>query len=317
LNLVVNRGFLPVSEASFPLQSLAETASVIPAGEEAALVDNGGITPDIFSDEQNGAVGFVLEDSASILSPGSLSGNTVSPGSYFTYKVKAGDNLSRIAANFGISVDTIRLANPETKNRLLKVGAELVILPVSGIRYEVTEGDTIDSIATAFSIEREKLIEFNQGINVIHVPVGTTIVIPGVTSGKSSGMKSDPKLPNLSGYFKLPIVGYNWGQLHGDNAVDIANACGTPISASAAGLVTEALSPNDWNGGYGGKIKIEHDNGTATMYGHLQKLLVAEGDLVTQGQEIALMGSTGKVSGYTGCHLHIAVLGAQNPWMKH
>ena len=98
-------------------------------------------------------------------------------------------------------------------------------------------------------------------------------------------------------------------RIHGQNGVDVASACGTPIYAAAAGAVI--LSDGiGWNFGYGKYIMIRHSNGVVTVYGHASRLLVNQGDYADQGQLIALMGTTGRS---TGCHLHFEVRGAKNP----
>ncbi len=117
---------------------------------------------------------------------------------------------------------------------------------------------------------------------------------------------------NSANYFIMPTTGWNWGQLHEYNAVDIANNCGTPIYAAAEGLVIESVS-NGWNEGYGNYIKIEHPNRTITVYGHLSKNIASSGKYVFQGDLIAYMGNTGNTHGPTGCHLHFEVRGAKNP----
>lgn len=82
--------------------------------------------------------------------------------------------------------------------------------------------------------------------------------------------------------------------------VDIPGPVGTPIYATADGIVDHA----SWQGGYGNMVEINHGKGIATRYGHLSKILVADGARVTRGQLIALMGSTGRS---TGPHLHYEV----------
>ena len=76
---------------------------------------------------------------------------------------------------------------------------------------------------------------------------------------------------------------------------------GTPIAASAGGQVIWA-GPK---GTYGNLVKIDHGNGFTTYYAHCSELLVQEGDQVTQGQTIALVGSTGRS---TGPHCHFELL---------
>ncbi|MBX9813358.1 MAG: peptidase M23 [Proteobacteria bacterium SG_bin5] len=82
--------------------------------------------------------------------------------------------------------------------------------------------------------------------------------------------------------------------------VDIPGTVGTPIYATADGIVSRA----ERAGGYGNLIEVNHGRGIATRYGHLSKILVAPNTRVTRGQLIGLMGSTGRS---TGSHLHYEV----------
>src|SRR5690606_18071318 len=84
--------------------------------------------------------------------------------------------------------------------------------------------------------------------------------------------------------------------------VDIGAPTGTKIFATKSGVVTEAKT--GYNGGYGNYITLKHDDGTMSRYGHASKLLVKTGERVQQGQNIALVGSTGRS---TGPHLHFEV----------
>lgn len=82
--------------------------------------------------------------------------------------------------------------------------------------------------------------------------------------------------------------------------VDIPGAIGTPVYATADGVVARA----ERSGGYGNLVEVNHGRGIATRYGHLSKILVAANTRVVRGQLIALMGSTGRS---TGSHLHYEV----------
>jgi len=82
--------------------------------------------------------------------------------------------------------------------------------------------------------------------------------------------------------------------------VDINASKGDPIYAAAAGIVEFA----GYSKGYGYNVKIDHQNGFRTIYGHSSKLLVKKGDKVAKGQKIALVGSTGNS---TGPHLHFEI----------
>ena len=81
---------------------------------------------------------------------------------------------------------------------------------------------------------------------------------------------------------------------------DIANTIGTPIIATANGTVLVA----DWQSGYGRLVEIDHGNGITTRYGHMSKIAVEPGQLITRGQVVGFLGSTGRS---TGPHLHYEV----------
>lgn len=85
-------------------------------------------------------------------------------------------------------------------------------------------------------------------------------------------------------------------------AIDFAAPSGTPVVASADGVVTYA----DWKGGYGIDVEIQHDNSYKTLNAHLSKIAkgIKNGVAVKQGQVIGYVGSTGQS---TGPHLHFAM----------
>ncbi len=257
--------------------------------------------------------GFIFLDRSSL-------GNSASPVSnveslrngLLSYRVKEGDSVSTIAAEFGISVNTILWANNIQDSSLIRPGQEIIILPVSGVLHEVKEGETLDSIAALYGVPLDKVTTFNNSA----VKVGDTVVVPSAKpAGSTTVAGSKSNLPDAGDYFILPVEsGWNWGRIHDGNAVDISNACGTPIVASADGIVISVGSPLKWNGGYGGFVRIEHPNGTKTFYGHTSSNFVSIGEAVSQGDVIARIGRTGRVSGTTGCHVHFNVSGAQNPF---
>jgi murein DD-endopeptidase MepM/ murein hydrolase activator NlpD len=83
--------------------------------------------------------------------------------------------------------------------------------------------------------------------------------------------------------------------------IDLAGTIGTPIYATADGVITDAGYNS---GGYGNLIKINHGRGIETRYGHLSKINVSPGQRVQRGEMIGRMGSTGRS---TGSHLHYEV----------
>lgn len=81
------------------------------------------------------------------------------------------------------------------------------------------------------------------------------------------------------------------------NGVDFGVDIGTPVQATANGMVESA----GWTPGYGNCVVIDHPFGYRSLFGHLGKILVKPGDSVQRGQIIALSGNTGRS---TGPHLH-------------
>ena len=118
--------------------------------------------------------------------------------------------------------------------------------------------------------------------------------------GTSTAGSNVPSIWPTVGVVTSPY-GLRWGGSDFHPGIDIANDMGTPILATADGIVEYA----GWNsGGYGNMVDINHGNGIMTRYGHASQVVVSAGQHVSRGQIIALMGSTGFS---TGPHVHYEV----------
>ncbi len=91
------------------------------------------------------------------------------------------------------------------------------------------------------------------------------------------------------------------GRLRRHNGVDIAGHTGMPINATAAGVITTSEART----GYGFLVEINHGSGYKTRYAHASSIVVSVGDVVEKGQQIAVMGTTGRS---TGPHVHYEVI---------
>ena len=101
------------------------------------------------------------------------------------------------------------------------------------------------------------------------------------------------------GYRAASVTNYIGSTNH--QGVDIGAYWGSNILASKAGTVILAR----WNGGYGNCVMIQHGSGGYyTVYGHMSRILVSEGQTVTQGQVIGLVGNTGNSN---GAHIHFEI----------
>lgn len=91
---------------------------------------------------------------------------------------------------------------------------------------------------------------------------------------------------------------------HFHTGLDIDAPMGTPVGASAPGVVVQVGTADGRFAGYGNYILVEHAQGYATLYGHLDRVVVAVGQTVQQLQLIGYVGSTGLS---TGPHLHFEI----------
>ncbi len=259
-----------------------------------------------------------------------------------TYTVKKGDTVSQIAAEFGITINTVLWANNLKATSYIKEGQKLKILPVTGIQHDVKKGDTVLAIAKKYKAKASDIIAYNKLPADGSLQVGETLIIPDgekprtyMPKRRTYAKAYSKSTVNSSKYYIFPVKGRKTQGIHGYNAVDIANRCGTPIYAAADGVVTSAKTTRSRArlgasvfGGYGNHVRIKHPNGTLTLYAHMKDVFVRTGQFVKQGEQIGTVGGgfeyiNGRLyrmrgaGKSTGCHLHFEVRGAQNPMAKY
>lgn len=258
---------------------------------------------------------YLAQDQATLLKPTFISTepSTAQRQGIETYLVQSGDTISKIAEKFDLNINTILWENGLTLRSYLRIGQKISILPINGITYTIKRGDTLAKIAKQYKINDASISEFNGLDNKL--VVGKKIILPDAKPLAAVVYRPPAQVTtNLpSSQFTAPVetgTKYLWptaarritqyfGWRH--TGLDIAGPIGTPIYAAEDGVVIKS----GWNsGGYGYYIIIDHGGGMATLYGHNSKLLVKAGEHVTRGQNISLMGSTGRS---TGPHLHFEV----------
>ena len=104
------------------------------------------------------------------------------------------------------------------------------------------------------------------------------------------------RLTSLFGYRIHPIT----GKAHSHTGIDIPAPAGTQILAAKSGQVVTSARHSS----YGNYVVIDHGNGNSTLYAHMSSRAVKEGEMVSQGQVIGYVGTTGSS---TGNHLHLEV----------
>lgn len=253
-----------------------------------------------------------------------------------TYTVKEGDTVTSIAKAHNMTISelnklngnqlgdsihpgdliNIEIAEPRLKVEVIKTERYQVPIPYKTITQKddskytdytkvLTEGveglqECVDKVYTVNGIEvkRESVSK-----TVISEPVDKVVVTgtkkrPKTGSGVSTGslMWPVPSLHTITTYFT-----WRWGSFHYGIDISGSSAYGKTIVAADGGVVTAA----GWDGGYGYRVVIRHNNTLSTLYGHCSKLLVSVGQKVSKGQAIALVGSTGNS---TGPHCHFEVI---------
>lgn len=230
------------------------------------------------------------------------------------YEVRAGDTISSIATEFGVSDSTILWANDLSQSSQIKQGQKLAILPVSGVAHKVVGGDTIYSVAKKYQANAQAIIDFpfNDVGDDFQLSTGSVLIVPdGAPPEKpkpapTQYLASGQNLPVESlgsAQFLWPAGGgisqyFSWYH----PGLDISNLSGGPIHVADSGTVTVAGWPD--NSGYGNRVIVDHGNGFVTLYGHMSAIYVSPSQKVSKGDVLGMMGSTGRS---TGTHLHFEI----------
>lgn len=185
------------------------------------------------------------------------------------------ERTSRLALAAGMETDEVGVVDTGNPGDQLGSGGPYDRLPGSPEALKL-QGDWI---STRLSIVEKTMVK--QDLMLASTPT-TAPVLGLITDG--FGHRPDP-----------------WtGRRAFHRGLDISARRGTPILAPAHGVVVSAGR----NGGLGKTVRISHGFGYTTMYGHLDKMSVSPGDEVRRGDEVGLLGNSGRS---TGPHLHYEV----------
>ena len=203
-----------------------------------------------------------------------------------------------------------------------------------GVYHTVQEGQNLYIIARAYDVDVSRLKQVNRTYDPKKLQVGTRLWIPGAWKVLEVGSKKNSYLVNqkkvkvkknlktknalkknikaIKGFFIWPVKGQltsKFGNRSGrhHDGIDISARKGTPIVAAADGKVMfDGWGPT----GYGLMLIIRHKNNLTTVYAHNSHIHVHKNQVVSKGQRIASVGSTGRS---TGPHLHFEVRNDTHP----
>lgn len=245
------------------------------------------------------------------------------------YSVQAGDAFETIAKKHNLTIAQLLELNPTlTVDSVLQIGQQLNVTvekPFVSVKA-VYEKKSVETIEFAKIVEEDAtmlkgekvvkqegangkkevsyLITEENGERTERVQTEENIVAEPENRVVVTGTKVIPSVgtgtfvwPTEGGYISSQM-GSRWGRYH--YGIDIARPSGYTIKAVDNGVVKTAGSHST----YGNYIVIDHNNGLETLYAHLSKIEVSEGQIVAQGAAIGVMGSTGRS---TGTHLHLEV----------
>ena len=234
----------------------------------------------------------------------------------FVYTVQEGDTLSDLAIEFGRDLRTMSCVRNIDGNpvKQLQAGDAITIPALSDLCHQVKHGETLDKISAWYGVDKQSLLAEPQNnlASETDMWVGQHLLIPDARSRYRDPAEENLPRPQKEGWrfgdgeFIWPIERQlTWVSQrfrHGKHmAIDLATRGGTQVRAADTGKVIKV----GWSdNGYGYRIVVDHGIDYVTIYAHLSEYYVEEGDIVTKGEVIGAVGSTGNS---TGPHLHFEI----------
>ena len=221
------------------------------------------------------------------------------------------DDLKRSEAEMRESMNALAVKVGELQARILRLDAfGERLAKAAGVKGEDFRfGEKPGQGGPAISVGRELTVpEFQQMLAEISRALDDRSdklgVLDSLLMDDRLARKTIPTtMPVPMGYYSSNY-GYRLDPINGKTSfhtgVDLIAPPGTPVVAAAGGVVATVAYVAE----YGNIVEVDHDNGLTSRYAHLSRSLVKVGDVVMKGQNIALVGSTGRT---TGPHLHFEV----------
>jgi murein DD-endopeptidase MepM/ murein hydrolase activator NlpD len=189
--------------------------------------------------------------------------------------------------------------------------------------HEVREGDTLDRIATQYSIPKDALEKENRVVLRQGLKRGVKLYLPFEANPDFGTATDGDRVPAALASVKSVKAEFRWptqGRLTSGfgkrlrkkrttmhEGIDIAAPIGTPVVAARSGHVIYA---GNRISGYGNLVIVRHADSFSTIYAHLTKIHVKKGQYVSRG---AMLGTVGRTGRARGAHLHFEIRDGQTP----
>lgn len=240
------------------------------------------------------------------------------------YAVQPGDTLLSVSLEIGLDLEQMACLVDRSYSweQPLVVGQVLTVPDAPFLCHQVQPEETLSAIAARYGVTPQAIASdpwnlkgLNGRVYHLRIPVAniqpsptvdnSQLRLPGGTGGELSASVQQPlpaDWPYGSGHFAWPVYGWiTQSYQRGHSGIDLGAWAGTPVTAADRGVVIRA----GWSDiGYGNFVIIDHKIDYITLYAHLGEIFVSEGQIVSQGQLLGTVGSTGNS---TGPHLHFEI----------
>ena len=220
------------------------------------------------------------------------------------YQVKEGETLYSVAARLNLPHSTLVSLNHLSNPSQVSTGREMVVPNLPGIYLPVNPRSQLEQLLAnrlQGRLAQGETIRFR-----------TAQALEEFRYFPSEDFSPKERLAFLGSLFRSPLASYRLsstfgprrnpisGQLIQHNGLDMVAPSGTPVLATADGIVLEIGHDQV----YGNFLIIDHSGGYESVYSHLSKVLVRKGQAVLAGESVAAVGTSGQT---TGAHLHFEI----------
>ncbi len=219
---------------------------------------------------------------------------------YYTYAIETARSNSRaMLEQAGNLLKRVNTLEAELESLRKQVGIERDKTPPDRLTY--AQGGVALSAEQLLEDADERL-ESVDSLKGKVVPAVRELVARRAASPRGIPLLGSVRFSSLYGVRPSPFGGRR--EFH--TGIDMAAASGTPVYATAPGVVLAA----NFAGGYGNRVLLNHGYDFKTLYGHLSKITIKPGEWIERGQLIGYVGSTGRSS---GPHLHYGIYFQEKP----